>query len=460
MSASDTPRPWYESLSFSTQCTLAVLIIAALGVEAYVAIVLRQSDFVCHYHYGQAFLDLDPYRYDGDWYPLSRMMMNAGLALLPQTVSRTICYLLSIGCLCGSWWMWARMAEPLGQASAKLNRVAGLLAAALLGPYLVRDLDECGLQLFLLFFLSASAYALSRGRKLAAGAWLATAITYKATPMLFLPLFIWKRQWRALAATIVVLAAWTISPAIFLGYERWWAGQQQWWTRAQHIASAHEAYPSLQEMEAPKPQNVGLRALLARYLETYPPGHPLYIRHPGFVQFGNLPDETAHKTIQAILLVIAAYLAWQFRHRWSSTADDNRSTLSTASLSLPTEWAIVAGLCALLSPLCWKQHLVLFLPCAFLIIRDCLLHPSEARQRWAVLALLAAFALVGRRTFVGREMAILLMSYKLDTINMLALGWLTLWLPARVLNRRNAQPVDEQIATTETRGLGRLQQAA
>jgi len=70
----------------------------------------------------------------------------------------------------------------------------------------------------LLFFLSAGAYAMWRGHRSASGCWLAAAATYKATPVLFLPFLLWKREWKAagtMAGAILVLNF--ALPACFLG---------------------------------------------------------------------------------------------------------------------------------------------------------------------------------------------------------------------------------------------------
>ena len=60
----------------------------------------------------------------------------------------------------------------------------------------------------LLFFLTAAGWFLVRGRQVLAGFWLAVAIVYKTSPLIFLPFLLWKRQWR--------IAGWTVAFAVLL----------------------------------------------------------------------------------------------------------------------------------------------------------------------------------------------------------------------------------------------------
>ncbi len=303
------------------------------------------------------------------------------------------------------------------------------LAAALVFPYVLRDLDECGLQIFMLFMLTAAGYAVHRGRSASAGFWLGTAITYKMTPVLCLPLLVWKRQWRAVGWSLLVVAVWAALPACMLGWESTLDWHQEWWKRTSSVASGEGAYPAVQgfqpgqgTIEPAKPQNLSLQAALARYLETYPPGHPLHLDHPAFFQFGALGPRAAQLTVKGTLVALACVLAWRFRRRWAAHDAD-----------LPAEWAAACLLCAIVSPFCWKQHLVMVLPALFLTIRSLLGSATMPRWRIATLALIGAIVLLSRRGVVGHELSIVLLSYKADTLAMMVALLLVLTLPAPVL---------------------------
>ena len=225
--------------------------------------------------------------------------------------------------------------------------------------YLIRDLDDCGLQIFLLFFLTSAMSNLAAGNHARVGFWLATATTYKATPIIFLPYLVWKRQWRAAAWMAVFIGAWACAPMPFVGVEKTVQCHQQWLAHIQRVAEHRKAYPD-QLIEPQRTDNLSLMALFARCVETYPPGHLLYVDHPLFLQPGNLAPEQAYVAVQGMLLSLGALLAWRFRRSFQSSA---------ATTGLTAEWAAVSLLVAIVSPLCWKQHLVLGLPALFLIVR-------------------------------------------------------------------------------------------
>jgi hypothetical protein len=285
----------------------------------------------------------------------------------------------------------------------------------LLLPLVLRDLDDCGLQIFLLAMASAAAWALVQGQPTRAGFWLGSAAAYKLTPMLFLPLLIWKRQWRAAGFMVAFFCIWQVVPAVWLGWDMTVQSHQKFLAWTVRHAQTDGPYPSLMESEAPKQHNLCLQAMLARYLVTYPSDHPLYLDHAAFLQFGNLPPDVAKRVMQGMLLCLAAVLAWRFRRRWEPTY-----------AGLPAEWAVACLLCALLAPLCWKHHLVVALPGVFLV-----LHAGLATGRWgwgriAALVFVGVVVLGTRHTLLGRELSVVLLSYKLLTMAMLAILALTL----------------------------------
>lgn len=405
---------------------LALALLAAIAVAQGVVAIGRDNDFAVHRELGKGFLQGDPYAGGLDTYPVPRMMFNGLLASVPHLYARAGCYLLALLALYAVFRMWSSLAEGQVHGSPDVNRTAGILVALGFLPYLLRDLDECGLQIFLLFFLTAAAYALVKQRALQTGFWIATGIAYKVAPLLFVPFLMWKRQWRATAYVAVFSVLWALVPALYLGMDATMAGHKRWFARISKVNSTREAYPSLQEMEPPKPQNLSLMATLARYLETYPNDHRLFSEnpwlphHPGFRQFGNLDQETAFFAVRGILLGLGLILAWRWRRAWTQNLAGD----------LPSEWACVTMLATLLAPQCWKQHLVVVLPAAFLALRQQLLTASWFRWRLGVMGLIVAVVLLSRQSVVGRDLSVVLLSYKLDSIAALLLLALNLTMPS------------------------------
>ncbi len=356
--------PWYTA-SWYRPATLAFGIIFLLAFAAD-SILLRDNDFEWHRETGKLFLKSNDASLYGDPYPLTRRMLDASLALAPYRASRAIVFSLAVICL---WWTIRRITE-MADHQQHLDRKTAFAAAAMalsqFIPFLLRDFQECGLHIILLAILTAGAYAIWSGRSIAAGFWFALAVTYKTSPVLFLPVLVWKRQWRAAGAMIVFGVILSLLPAFYLGWDL---------TVRCHLKSL-EFYRSVGQlediaengMEPPKPQNQALIAAFARYLQSYPPGHPLFIEHPAFVQYGNLDRSTSKLVAKGCLLALAVFVAVCMRGRWSKQSPD----------VLP-QWAALCIFTVLYSPVCWRQHLVLAWPALFLLIRVVLNNPDASR---------------------------------------------------------------------------------
>ncbi len=97
---------------------------------------------------------------------------------------------------------------------------------------------------------------------------------------------------------------------------------------------------------------------------------------------------------------------------------------------MAAEWAAVCLLAALVSPLCWKQHLVLAIPCLYLAMREHLIARGPPKWRTISLVLIGMFVVLTKRFLWDRETALLLMSYKFDTVAVLLAMLLGLTLPS------------------------------
>lgn len=405
---------------------LALVAAVAVVIAGIYGIFLRTNDFSVHLRYGESFLWGNPYGFnDGTpFYPLGRLWFNAGLASLNYYASRALCYMAAIAGLALTMVMWQRMAA----AAAPLPKEKWVPAIAwtlfVLSALIIRDLDECGLQLFLLFFLTAGGYCLVNRWHALSGFWIATAIVYKATPVLFLPLLIWKREWRAAAWTMVFTVVLSLLPATYLGWQPMLDAHAFWLERASGILDDQGAYPFVPGIEPPKVQNESLKALLARYTASYPEDHPIYVDHPLFFQFSPLSDQQAKPVVMGLILLLGAAIAWRMRGGWPRPKENPQ---------FAADWATACLFAALMSPLCWRQHLVMAIPCAYLVARE-RLRPgaSGGWRKW--LPVVAGVILLGtRREIVGDELGIVLLSYKLDTLAVLFYVVLALTLPSRNL---------------------------
>jgi hypothetical protein len=120
-------------------------------------------------------------------------------------------------------WVF-RLVETPDRPFPMWARAAAVLLS--LGP-IIGDLHHGNINLFILFLVVASLAAFQRRRDLSSGLLLGLAVACKLTPALFLPFFLWKRQWRVLAgaAAGLLLFLWPgFVPAAVLG---WDANQKQ-----------------------------------------------------------------------------------------------------------------------------------------------------------------------------------------------------------------------------------------
>jgi hypothetical protein len=421
---------WFERPQFR-QIVLALAAAAVLW-EGYLAIFRRENDFTWHLGLGQRFLAGAPYSGAGGWYPLARTALDGALASIPPRAARAICYVTSVMAWGGILLAWCRLAPGSARLTPARAFAAGTFAMVTLAGYILRDLDECGLQTILLGLLTLTVVALSRQRSVRAGLWLASAVCYKLTPLLGIPFLLWKRRWAPALAACIFVVLLNFLPAIYLGWDVTKASNAQFFVTLRGSLAVDD--PSQNVAEPPKPQNQALVAGLSRYLQSHSPGHPLYLEHPLFAQFGNLTPQAAAWSVKAVLLALAGLLAW----RWFPRPSDQQPQ------TLAQQWAAVCILIALLSPLCWKQHLVLALPALLLAWRDVLSQPLPARGRMLCLGIIAAIAIGCRRELLGYDLSIVAMSYKLDTIAvLLTLGLVTTIRPSAEQRMEPSLPLPE-----------------
>lgn len=436
----DPGKPaWYKLPHYS----LAVKVVAGIVLVGtfYTGVIKKNGDFQNHYGLGQGFLEGSPYLLTEDnhdpfcaHYPPGRLVLDALFALPPYRLSRALNWALALVGLVISLRWWLRLSRPNQTTQGAVAYAAATLALFITLRWLVRDLADCGQQLLLVWALSAAAWWLSRGKDWSAGGVLGLAATYKATPLLFLPLLLYKRKWGAAAvmgATILLLNV--AAPVMFLGVSGMVEASKVYGNKARQIITDAGKDPTINGVEPAKHQNRNLTFALARFLMRFEPGHPLFIAHPDdattggvaragarphplFWQFLDLSPRRAGQVIKAVLLVLGLVLAIRYRRPWHLDSGDTH---------FAAEWTAVMGLCAILSPLCWGQHMVLLVPALFVVL---LAHLGGGglRRRTVAICLIALLILGPQRELLGRELSLVLHSYKLDTVAALLILWLVL----------------------------------
>jgi|ERR1700688_3729410 len=441
--------PWYERAWFTKSITYGFALLVL--VKFVHSVFLKENDFEWHLAIGHLVLKATHYADSAAfnsiafWYPPGRLLIDEALSLLPRLAARSIIYCAAIGSLFIIRRIWRELAEKLEPASPGIEFASAALAFFLFANWVVRDFDECGLQILLLFFLSMAGRSLYRGARIQTGAWLGLAITFKLMPAIFIPLLIWKRRFFEASATICFVIAFNVvAPGLVWGPNLTREVIIQHIKTLQTVASLED--PSENAIEPPSHRSHSLKLAIARYLQTYPPGHPLFIdldydkgtctqraipltnmsscqRHPLFIQFLDLPKATAKLIVTAIIFMIGLVLAWHMRRRWLLAQTKNQYESFS---SFAPEWAVACVFTALLSPLNWDQHLTLVLPCGYLVIRDVLMRADHLRLRCAALGFIFVCVWILHRDPLSDLHAEIAMSYHFEILAVLILVTLTL----------------------------------
>jgi hypothetical protein len=220
------------------------------------------------------------------------------------------------------------------------------------------DLSHGNVNLFILFLVVGALYACCHGRPVAGGLVLALAICCKVTPALFVPYFLWKRSWKALAGCAVgmPLFLWVI-PGCYLG----------WQENASQLASWTERMVKpyvVDGVVTSEHHNQSLPGVVAR-LATHSPSFTAFVNdryvpvaHKGWPPYHNLVDlspAAARWLVKGCMVLFAALVVWCCR-----TPIGERG-----GWRLAAEFSLVVLGMLLFSERTWKHHCVtLVLPLA------------------------------------------------------------------------------------------------
>ncbi len=224
-----------------------------------------------------------------------------------------------------------------------------------IGP-IIGDLQHGNVNLFILFLVVAALTAFRTRRDLLSGLLLGLAVACKVTPALFVPYFLWKRQWRVLAgcAAGLLLFLWPgFVPALFLGWEDNQKQVGSWYREM--------VYPFIVEGQVTSEHNNQSLPGLVTRLATHSPSFSTFVNGVYTpTQYDNLLELTpaqAHWLVKGCMAAFALVVVWRLRTR----TEPRRGWRLSAEFSF-----ILLGM-LLFSERTWKHHCVtLVLPFAVL----------------------------------------------------------------------------------------------
>jgi alpha-1,2-mannosyltransferase len=385
-------------------CCLGAAILAGSLVR-----VLRgvDSDFPLHYAFGKRFVE-GTLIYAGALhvpYPPFWAMFWAPWTLLSLETAQVIAFLiLGVGGLTAFWLVLERIGRRIIQAPDDRLIIALIVALGLAARFILRDLTESGVNLFVWLLVWAGLLGSLGGWRVAGGMLIGFSTALKMTPAIFIPYFLLKREWRTATAALATAAVFSFLPGLFRPPALFWQEMRSWTGNAWHEVSTADASQTI--LGKPEVRNLSLRAALARLFQRYPAGHPLFVDHPGFIQFLDLSPQGGGWLVRCLMLAFLGLVAWRFRRPASNAGHP---------MVLPLELATVSALALLYSPITWKQHCVGLLPALFLLSLCSLQWDRVSRWMWAALLYYLVFALALTRDVVGRSTSILLESYHVVT---------------------------------------------
>jgi hypothetical protein len=150
--------------------------------------------------------------------PPIMVLLLQPLVALPPLVGSLAWFYLKVGMVVLAILLTFRLVEARGRPFPAWGKALTVLLSL---KAITGDLSHGNINLFILALVVGSLYAFRRRQEVVSGLLLALGIACKVTPALFVPYFLWKKSWKALAgcATGLVLFFWLV-PGLLLGMGR------------------------------------------------------------------------------------------------------------------------------------------------------------------------------------------------------------------------------------------------
>lgn len=241
--------------------------------------------------------------------------------------------------------------------------ILGAIVLLALRP-IVGDLQHGNVNLFIFFIVMAGLMLVACGMSTMGGIFMALAACCKVTPLLFVPYFVWKRDWRFLTGWGVgmLLFLWPgVVPSMALGFEENQRNLLSWYREMVHPFVVEGKVTS----EHP---NQSLPGLVFRLLTE----SPSFVEYPDGVftpsEFHNLvafPPSVAKALVQSATVAFGLLILWTCS---PGNHPDRSGGRSMAWPRLAAEWSLILVGMLLLSERTWKHHAVtLVLPWAVIV---------------------------------------------------------------------------------------------
>ena len=384
---------------------------------------IQPNDFYNHWELGRRFA-AGTFIYENGLnyvYPPFWAMVHAPLTVVTPRLAKAIVFPLAPLSMAALLWVLNRLVRDQIPCDAGRQFWSAVLAVVLASRFLARDLQEVGVNTFLVAVSWLGLYCWRERRENLGGVLLGLVAALKCTPLLFVAWFILKRQWRMLVTTVAAAVFFTVAPILVMGPASYLQTIQFWFAGV--VKGVGDADPSRGPLGEEKVENLALRPALARYLMHLPhghlgrpetsedPAHPTSPPSPYYLQFLDFTARQAGWVVRIVMMGLLSVLAWCFRSLPRSRDDP----------LLVWEWAAVSLLILLFSPITWTQHCVGALPALYLICRAFLARRPIPRLAVYAVGVYGLLVVVLNRAFLGRDLTKLMDSYRAKTLAILLL---------------------------------------
>lgn len=379
----------------------AAVVIILTGVRAYNHEV--SGDFARYYTAGKMIANgehdnlydevnvLDRFKHNFRYLPIFAILMSP-LSLLPIRIAFWIWKLLHITAYTSGLWFSYKIAREKPH-SAKWMILPFLFTVRLF----IQNLQLGQINPIVIGLTIAGVFAWARRKQFTAGLLIALGAAIKFTPIVFLLVFIARREWRAIAAILlagVVLIG--VIPSIVLGPGLNIELLRQYFDLEGGLIT---------DTDKENIAGQSLKALTYRFLTPINAVHQWKHNDPIYVNFTEADPNLVYVIYAAGCLLLLGALAW-FAHRSRARLDDRRTIALVAS--------ITTLVMLLISPESRRAHfMVLVLPFTALTYHAIVPFLTQGRRPIAaILSLLAMGAIaIPSRGMVGREIANLVDAY-------------------------------------------------
>lgn len=273
------------------------------------------------------------------------------LMTLPPVTGALCWFVLKAALTTVSIWLCFRMVRPTGTRTLPSWVQGAVLLLSL--RMILSDLHHGNNNLVILFLVVAALQAWRRGYDVLAGLVLGLAISYKVTPALFVPYFLYKRSYRTVVATGLGMGLFLlVVPSVVIGTEFNGECLAMWWHRMMSPFLVND-FVSPQEI------NQSMVGVLTRLLTETRTGDARYAVHLD-LNLASLPTSIVKPLLKGLSLGLVGLLALLCRTR-TTRRDDPR---------LFGEFSLIVMTMLFVSERSWKHHYVtLLLPYTYLMYR-------------------------------------------------------------------------------------------